>query len=321
MNIDQMMWLGRLDQTFPLPTDLPFTRADALAAGITRRQLQRLLAVGLLCRPIKGVYVGTHVPDTVHSRASCLKLVVPADCVVVDRHAGWLHGAEMILAPNEHLELRPLSLFRPSGHGRLRNELAASGERNLREDDIVEVHGVRVTTPLRTAWDLGRVRWTDEAITGLDSMFRLGAFGRDEFLDGIERFRGMRWVTTLRAIGPLADGRSESPGESVLRLRCIECRVPVVPQVEVFRRGVVVARIDLADEDLLEGFEYDGVEWHTTPEQVEHDRERRKELRGDGWLIEAFGTTAVFGRDRACEPVIRATAEEARRRRRPRAAG
>jgi hypothetical protein len=220
----------------------------------------------------------------------------------------------MVLRPGEHLELRPLSLFRPSGNGRLRNELADSGERNLTDEDVTEVHGVRVTTPLRTAWDLGRVRWTDEAISGLDAMFRLGGFTREEFLTGINRFRRMRWVTTLRAIGPLADGRSESPGESVLRLRCIEANVAVTPQVEVERNGVIVARLDLADEARLLAFEYDGVEWHSSPEQVDHDRARRADLRRDGWLIEALGCDDVFGRQRNCDRIIRAAAREASRR-------
>jgi len=203
-----MLYAGSLDATFPLPPDAPFTRAAALDAGVPRRTLERLVREGLVRRPVKGVYVGTHVPDSVTLRAACLRHVVPPDCVVVDRHAGWLHGAQMILAPGEHLDLRPLSVFLPAGRGRLRNGLAASGERQLRPDDVVEVDGLRVTTPLRTAWDLGRVRWTDEAISGLDAMFRLGAFGREEFRAGVERFRGSRWITTLRAIGPYADGRS-----------------------------------------------------------------------------------------------------------------
>ncbi|ABL82039.1 MULTISPECIES: type IV toxin-antitoxin system AbiEi family antitoxin domain-containing protein [unclassified Nocardioides] len=315
MDIDQMLADGQIGPSFPLPADVPFTRAAAGAAGLSRRALDRLVSEGLVRRPIKGVYVGTHLLDSLALRAACLRLVVPEDCVVVDRHAGWLHGAEMILAPNEHLELRPLSLFRPSGHGRLRNALAASGERNLRPDEIMEVQGLRVSTPLRTAWDIGRVRWTDEAISGLDAMFRLGRFTREEFLDGIPRFGRMRWVTTLRAIGPLADGRAESPGESVLRLRCIECGVLVVPQVEVFRDGRIFARIDLADEDLQVGFEYDGAEWHSSPAQLRHDQERRAELVDDGWLIKAFGCPDVFGRARSCEAVIRSAAAEARRRR------
>lgn len=314
MDIQQMVWSGQLDNSFPLPHDQPFTRGQAAAARISRRALDRLVAEGLVRRPIKGVYVGTHLADTPELRASCLKLVVPDDCVVVDRHAGWLLGAEMILAPNEHLALRPLSIYRPSGNGRLRNTLSVSGERNLRDDEIVELHGIPVSTPLRTAWDLGRVRWTDEAISGLDAMFRLNAFSRDEFLAGIDRFRGMRWVTTLRAIGPYADGRSESPGESVLRLRCIDCDVRVEPQVEVRREGRVLGRIDVANEERLFGFEYNGTEWHTSEQQMEHDRRRGDDLATEGWLLRAFGTEDVFGRARACEAVIRATAADARRR-------
>jgi very-short-patch-repair endonuclease len=321
MDIDEMVRASTLDATFPLPPDRPFTRAAALAAGVSRRVLDTLVEEGLVRRAVKGVYVGTHVADSVALRAECLRLVVPPDCVVVDRHAGWLHGAQMILAPGEHLELRPLSLFLPSGRGRLRNKLAASGERLLRPDDVMEVDGLRVTTPLRTAWDLGRVRWTDEAISGLDAMFRLGGFGREEFLAGIERFRRMRWITTLRAIGPHADGRSESPGESVLRLRCFECGVRVEPQHEVCRGGQVIARLDLADPVLRTGFEYDGAEWHSSPDQLTHDRERRRAVIEEGWDVRAFRAADVFGRQRACEEVIQQVTRDARAQRRLRRAG
>jgi hypothetical protein len=312
MDIEHMAYDGRLGCDFPLPVDEPFTYAAALATGVTRRQLGRLQSEGLVRRPVKGVYVGTHLPDSLGLRAACLALVVPPDCVVVDRHAGWLLGAEMVLRPNEHLHLRPLSIFRPSGHGRLRNSIAASGERNLRDEDVTVVHGMQVTTPLRTAWDLGRVRWTDEAISGMDAVFRLGEFTREEFIAGIARFAGMRWVTTLREIGPLADGRSESPGESVLRLRCIEAGLLVVPQVDVYDGEVFLGRLDLLNEDLRLGVEYDGLEWPSTPDQRAHDQGRREAMRAIGYRVEAFGVEDVFGRARACEPVLRQAAREAR---------
>lgn len=315
MDIAQMIFAGRLDETFPLPTDSPFTYATAIEAGLQRKQLTRLCAEGLLRRPVKGVYLATEAGDSLGLRAACLQLVVPQDCVVVDRHAGWLLGAQMILRPGEHLDLRPLSIFRPSGHGRLRNDIASSGERNVTDADIIEVGGLRVTTPLRTAWDLGRVRWTDEAISGLDMMFRLGAFGREEFIDGIERFRRMRWVSTLRAIGPLADGRSESPGESVLRLRCLEAHVEMTPQYELYDGGRFIGRLDLANEELRLAVEYDGDEWHTSPEQIEHDRVRRAAVAEAGWIVEAFTSPQVFGRERKCEAVIREAARTARVRR------
>lgn len=315
MDIAQLILAGRLDDSFPLPIDEPFTYAAATAAGVRRQTLTRLCAEGLLRRPIKGVYAGTHLGDSLALRAACLRMVVPSDCVVVDRHAAWLLGAEMVLRPNEHLSLRPLSLFRPSGHGRLRNSIADSGERNLTDDDIVEVDGMQVTSALRTAWDLGRVRWTDEAIAGLDAVFRLQEFPRDEFLAGIERFRGMRWVTTLRAIGPLADGRSESPGESVLRLRCIEAGLALTPQVEVHVGGRLIARLDLADEDLRLAAEYDGAEWHSSPTQIERDRKRRRDVEDADWTVKAFVADDVFGRQRACHGILLEAAREARARR------
>ena len=272
--MDDYFFLGHLDSSFPLPPDEPFTLEMARAAGVARHQLRRLEADQVVRRARRPASTCRHTcrtPSTCAPDASgwsCL-----ADSVVVDRHAGWLLGAQMVLAPNEHLALRPLSLFRPSGHGRLRNKLSDSGERNLVDADVTEVRGLRVTTPLRTAWDLGRVRWVDEAITGLDAMMRLDAFSRDELLEGVRRFRGMRWVTTLRAMAPLADGRSESPGESVLRLRCIESRLPVMtPQVEVHRDGRLLARLDLANAEALIAAEYDGAEWHSTPDQQRHDR-------------------------------------------------
>ncbi|MQW75062.1 hypothetical protein GHK92_04185 [Nocardioides sp. dk4132] len=302
MDLETTLAQGTLDGSFPLPPDTPFTYATAIAAGLSRHTLRVLVEARVLRRPVKGVYVAAALPDSLSLRAACLALVVPPDAVVVDRHAGWLLGAEMVLAPGEHLDLRPLSLFRPAGHGRCRNDLSRSGERNLRPDDICELNGLRVTTPLRTAWDLGRVRWTDEAITGLDAMFRLRVFERDEFLAGIRRFRGMRWVRTLRAIGPLADPRAESPPESVLRLRCIELGLTKVePQVEVWDDDRFLARLDLAERRRRFAFEYDGALWHYGPEAQERDARRRKRVAEDGWLVEVFRAEDVFGRSADCE--------------------
>ena len=146
-----------LDDSFPLPTSAPFTTGQAFSAGLTARNLRSLVDVGLLRRPVRGVYLACQAGDSPALRAACIRLVVPDGAVVCDRHAGWLHGATMVLAPNEHLELRPVSVFRLRGMGRLRNDLSASGERDLRPDDIEELrraardvgpaHGLRPRPP------------------------------------------------------------------------------------------------------------------------------------------------------------------------------
>jgi hypothetical protein len=308
-----------LDATCPLPLDVPFTAPVAKAVGVPRHQLTWLCRQGLLRQPLPGVYVVAQLPDSIMLRAHCLALVVPEDCVIVDRHAGWLHGAEMILAPNEHLHTLPIRVFRPSGHGRLRNGLAESGERNLRPGDVMEVLGMPVTTPLRTAWDLGRVRSRERALSGLDAMLRLGLFSHEELLVGVERFRKMRWVTTLRTLAPLADGRAASPGESVLRLRWLDCGLPrPTPQFEVWVDGVLIAVLDLANPELWYAAEYDGEEWHSSDEQRDHDRARRKEVERHGIVVDAFRKHDVFGHHNNAEERLLAGAQRARELRRTR---
>ena len=55
-----------------------------------------------------------------------------------------------------------------------------SGERAVEEGDLTEIAGLRVTTPLRTALDLGRLsRNNDVRLHGMDTMLSLGAFSHE----------------------------------------------------------------------------------------------------------------------------------------------
>ena len=279
-------------------------------------RLTQLVEAGLLRRPIRGVYLAVQAGDSLILRARSLSLVSPPDAVICDRHAGWVHGAEMVLAPNEHLHLSPVSMFLPSGKGRLRNKLSASGERNLTRRDIVEVSGLQVTTPLRTACDLGRLLHRDHSLGALDQMLRLEAFSRDELLGEVPRFKGARGVVQLRAMAPLGDGRAESPGESVLRLRWIDAGLatPTV-QVKILKDGVEVARIDVGEVSTLFGAEYDGDEWHTSPSDKARDLKRRAWLDRDyGWLIKPVVAKNVYGRNRDVEKILYEGIREARAR-------
>ena len=315
MAIDTWRTLAFLDDSFPLTRDGPFTYKQARGEGLTRDVLTELCRRGLLRRPIKGVYVVSQVGDSVELRARALRLVVPEDCVICDRHAGWLHGAEMVLAPNEHLQLQPVSVFRPSGMGRLRNGLADSGERNLAPGDIVELHGLRVTTPLRTAWDLGRQRSRDRALSGLDAMLRLKRFEKAELVHGAARFRGMRWVTVLRELAPLADARAESPGESVLRLRWIDLSLPTPrPQVPVVLPGGRMVYLDVGNEatPLRGGVPRVGVA-QLAP-QVEHDDERLALVESQGWLVKPVWRGNLWGPQADVDRILEGGLVEARRR-------
>jgi hypothetical protein len=307
-----------LGDRFPLPLDRPFTLRAAVRVGLKPHDLGWLCEEGFLRRMLNGVYVAAQAGDSIELRADALRLVVPPDAVVTDRSAGCLHGAEMILAPNDHLAVPPVSVFVNRRGARLRNDLTDSGQRFLRPADVMEVFGVRVTTPLRTACDLGRLLRADGAFAALDTMLRLGAFGRDELWAETDRFRGMRGVIQLRAFVPLADGRAESPGESVTRLRWLAAGFQPGPelQIEVERPGQWSYRIDLGVEDLRFGVEYLGEEWHLlTPQQRQRDERRRTWLEEQrDWIIEPVTKQNVFGHQRDIEGIIMNGIRDARRR-------
>ena len=311
-----MVTLPTLDASSNLPLHEPFSRATALAAGVSDYQLRTLVGEGYLRRPVAGLYVASHVPDSIELRCRLLSLVVPDDCFVCDRTAAWLYAGARALGPNEHLSVPAISCFRPSDAGRLRNTITNSGERAIAPRDLRVVHGLLATTPLRTALDLGRLERTrDLRLHGMDTMLSLGQFTLDELLAEVPRFKRQRGVVMLRVLAPLADGGSESFGESALRLRWHDAAIPRPrTQIPIMVGDIEVARVDMGIEELLLGGEYDGEEWHSDEDQQRHDDERRRFLdEGRGWSIEVFRKEDVFGHHQDADRRLRAAYVEARR--------
>ena len=297
-----------LDARFPLPLSAPFTLTEARRAGLHPTQVSGLCEAGILRRLLHGVYVVAQIPDSLELRSAALRLVVPSDAVVTDRTAGWLHGAPMVLAPNDHLATPPVSVFLNRKGARLRNGWPWSSVAVRAAEDGMKMQGYN-----------GSQLW-DTAFAALDAMLRLGRFDSDELWDSIGHLKGMRGVRQLRALAPLADPRAESMGESVLRLRWLD--IPSLPrpelQIPVARPGRWPYRVDLGVEELLMGFEYDGEEWHRrTARQIERDRGRRAWLRDErDWLICPVTKVNVFGAHRDVEDLLHAGFAEALRRQR-----
>lgn len=307
--------LTLLDERCPLPLDAPFTAEQAERLGVSRWFLRSLLDRALVRPVLRGTYVAAQARDTVDLRAAALRLVVPEAAVVTDRTAAWLHGVDILPRSAVH-EPPPLCVFGSTG-SRLRRPEVASGVRTLTRDDVMVVHGVRVTTPLRTALDLGRSLWRFDALAALDGFLRLGV-PHDHVLLSVERFRGERGVVQLRHLAPLADGRAESPGESALRLHWYDAGLPKPePQWWVFDdSGVAVFRLDLALPDVRYAAEYDGHRFHDEDDdQRAHDEERREWLdRRRRWVIGVFGQDDVYAPRADPSPELQAGVRTARGR-------
>jgi hypothetical protein len=308
---DTNLWL---DESSPVPVDRAFTRREVSKLGVPDRQLAQWVRSGHLMSPLRGVYYASQIPDDISLRIACIRLVAPENAVITDRTAGWAQGAPMILAPGDHLLTPPVSMFLTPGN-RLRNKWSASGERTFGPDDLVVIDGLTLTSPLRTACDLGRFLHRDQAFGAMDVMARLGEFGAEQLCREVERFKGYRYVTQLRTLAPWVDPRSQSPGESILRLRWLDCGSlpPPTPQLEVpGPQGSYF--LDLGVEGLRYAAEYDGAEWHG-PEQREHDRARRDwGCAHGGYLIDVFTGKNIHGRQQDADVRLRRGVAEARRR-------
>ena len=303
--------LALLDARFPLALDRPFTFRQALTAGVNEHQVRTLSRRGYLRRVTRGVYVAAQVEDSRQLRAEALALVVPHTGVVTDWTACWFWTG--IDAPGDHLQEPPLSVFHRHRHTRLQNGLTTGGARSLRPSDVTHIGNVAITTPIRTAWDLGRLTHRDRAIGAMDALCRLGTFGVTELVEGVPRFKGQRGVVQLRELAPLVEPLAESPSESTLRLRWLDIpNLPKpTPQVRVCVGGIEVYRIDLAVEELGYGCEYDGEQFH---QDATLDDARRADLRDRfGWDIDAVRKANVYGPTRDVEAILHQGIDRARR--------
>lgn len=276
--------------------DRPFTRAELDELGMSPAALRRAIGTGLVRRLMQGVFVSAATPDTFELRAQAVALVVAQGHVACDRTAAWIHGVD-VLTYAEHDVLPPVETCALRWHAPTRRDGVLGRTRDLRPDDVMRVAGLCVTTPLRTALDLGCNLRRREALAALDAFMRLHGLTREQLLAEAIRYFRRRGVVQLRQLIPLADPRAESPRESWTRLAIIDAGLPA-PESQFWIEidGVPTYRLDLAYPRLRIVIEYDGKEFHDrTPEQREHDETRRAWLARNGWTVIVVGRGEFSG--------------------------
>jgi hypothetical protein len=220
-----------------LPLDQPFTTAMARAVGIDRRALTRLHSEGHVQRVLRGVYAASTAPSSVDFRAAAVGLLLGPGNIVVDRTAAWIHGIEFA-------DPQPLDVLTPSPSQRG----SLGGRRRLVGRDITFLGGVRATTPLRTALDLGRLLAPGHGLGVLDAFLASGSFSHASLLAELPRFAGQRGIAQLRSLVAQVDARSSCLAESVLRLHWNAARLPTPVPGRLVAAGARVVRLSLAVE-------------------------------------------------------------------------
>lgn len=264
--------------------DEPFLFSDLPALGLTRGDLRAAVADGRVRRLLRNVYVAATTPVTVQLRARAIALVMPPGTVVSDRTAAWLHGVD-VLDPGEREADIPLEVVRVNGTRSRRRE-ALGGRRTLEPGDVVEVQGVPVTSPLRTACDLGRSRGRSSAFAAMCMLVRTCGIDRQEIVTRAARLAGQRGVVQLRGLAPLVTGLVESPAEAWTLIAMLDEGLPCPEaQHELTVPGYGPVRLDFAFPWARVAVEYDGEEHHSDENDVMRDQRRRNALRATGWTV------------------------------------
>ena len=150
---------------------------------------------------------------------------------------------------------------------------------------VIEVEGLRVTSPARTWLDCAADIGFANVVAMGDHVLRHELSVKSELEEIVRWARRRRGVVAARQALPLLDPRAESPGESITRVHLITFGLPR-PEVNinVFHNGRWIARVDIAWREARLVLEYDGAV-HLQEDVRRRDAVRRNELQEAGWLV------------------------------------
>lgn len=255
----------------------PVRIATALAAGISRGSIRAALASGLITQPTRG----TIAPRSPEGRTPVDILRERCRAIQARRnHLVFSHATAAVLSglPVWRTDHEQLSAWEPRPR-------AMSGvhirRRELADEWVTEVDGIRVTTPMCTAADLARDLPLPQALITVDATLRAatlahnnadrrpdyrkvehelaqqGAFDQmAAVVSSIEGLKGAeRARRTVDAASPLAESPAESFSRGHLLLAGI---VPLGLQVRLFDAEGRERRLDFLLEEGLAG-EVDGM--------------------------------------------------------------
>ncbi|MFT4110919.1 hypothetical protein [Propionicimonas sp.] len=257
--------------------------------GQTQEMRARLERSGELFRVRHGAFAD-EAPTEMAERHLLLVLgtapVLAPGTVLSHASAGVVHG----LPSWEAMLGRVTVLRRTPGHGSRRRNLHVRCTPVV-DSEVTQVDGLTVTTIERTAADLACLLPYERAVVVMDAALHAGADSGVLERTVVEG-RGRHGISTARAALAFADGRSESVGESLSRVRLAAAGL-VRPQLQlnVFdEEGNWLARTDFGWEQQGVLGEFDGrIKYVGTAEEVAQavmqEKRREARLREAGWVV------------------------------------
>lgn len=241
--------------TTPEPREIRF-RDSALVDGFTDYELGRLIRRGEWTRLQRGAYLlgDARTKEEKHFlRVHATMRALRRPAVVSHQSAAVLHGLPLWSMPLDKVHVTRSPRSSTDVRGSLRIHVA-----RLRDEDVVQMGRLQVTSVLRTVLDLARSLPFEPAVVAADAALHRRLVAHEDVRRRMFDLVGIPGTRAAARVVAFADARSESVGES--RSRVILHRVGVTPPTLQLRIGTVLGecRVDFAwDQERVVG-EFDG---------------------------------------------------------------
>lgn len=269
----------------------PFIGSEALAGGLlNRHQLRTRFRAEL-----PDVYVPTRASLSLRQRTVAAWLWSRRNATVAGAAASAWHGARWI-DDRIPVELIHANARAPRGVITRRDE--------LRDGEVQTVPSpsgdIALTTPERTAFDIGRRGPVRVAVARLDALLRASSLRAEDVTRLARNHPGKRGLVQLATVIDLVDPGAQSPKETYLRLLLIDAGLPR-PQTQIpVVTDEYTYHLDLGWDGYLVAVEYDGDQHRTDRWQFVSDIRRLERLRRLGWIV-----IRVVAEDRPADVVRR----------------
>jgi hypothetical protein len=278
----------------------PFLWRSHASLDLTQPRLRELIADGDVVKLFDRVYVDARAEDARELRVAAARLAVPEHAVVSDETAAWIWGVDAF-RPGARHRFVPQWVV-PHGTSRARIEGVECRQALLDASDVIDLGGLAVTSPVRTAADLLRTQWRPYAMASADALAHAGLIRPMDVRAYLAQLKGYRGIRQARVLARYIEPKAQSPGESWTRLRLIDAGFPKpVAQADVLDAAGGQRYLDLAYVRRKIAVEYDGREFHTAARDELEDAERRALVGATGYRFVIARYESIFGTDDAFE--------------------
>ncbi|MBA2324325.1 MAG: DUF559 domain-containing protein [Pseudonocardiales bacterium] len=276
----------------------PFRGSEALAAGLLTRGVLR--GPGYQ-RIFPDVYAPSELTPDLELRSRAAHLWSAGGGVLAGCSAAEIYHAPC--APTDawaEVVIQGLSRRAPTGITVRRDVLASDEHRRY--------HGVELTTPVRTAYDLARRAMLVEAVVAVDALTGRFGFPPADLLRLAARYPRARGRRRLPEVVAFSEPLAASAMETRLRMLLVLAGLPrpVVQHTVLDHRGWQVATVDLAYPDERIAIEYEGAA-HFEQRRVVRDTRRYTRLVDLGWRVYRYLAADIYRTpDRTVDEIGRA---------------